>query len=243
MILDYINTLAFLPALFIIPCIACLIFKNIRKIDPSKMAYGATASGILLTFIGIWQGLIGFDVSNTESSIPVLLEGLKTAFGSSIAGLFTSILINLFFVEVEDREEKSLENIEASLNKLNTSIDSFTLNLADANIEALGVAIEELVSGLEMGINTETKETITKFKNSIEMLREWQERYVDEIEAVTEAMDKNAIVTEATTKHLDKTNEVLSELKPVTESIAESIGWVQSALPSFRKRSNQKDRE
>ena len=49
-------------------------------------------------------------------------------------------------------------------------------------------------------------------------------------------MDKNAIVTKATTEHLGKTNEVLAELKPVTETIAESIGWVQQALPSFRKR-------
>ena len=53
-------------------------------------------------------------------------------------------------------------------------------------------------------------------------------------------MDKNAIVTKATSEHLDRTNEVLSELKPVTETIAESIGWVQQALPAFRKRSAQK---
>ena len=87
-----------------------------------------------------------------------------------------------------------------------------------------------------MGINSETQETINKFKDAIEMLRSWQERYIDEIAAVTDAMDKNAIVTKSTTEHLNRTNEVLGELKPVTETIAESIGWVQKALPSFRKR-------
>mgnify|MGYP001177313033 CR=1 FL=1 len=59
---------------------------------------------------------------------------------------------------------------------------------------------------------------------------------MEEIAAVTEAMDKNAIVTEATTKHLTRANEVLAELRPVTETIAESIGWVQTALPSFRRK-------
>ena len=62
---------------------------------------------------------------------------------------------------------------------------------------------------------------------------------MEEIAAVTDAMDKNAIVTESTTRHLERTNEVLSELKPVTETIAASIGWVQTALPSFRKRNTE----
>ena len=216
MLLNYISLISFLPLVFIIPCIISLFTKRKNSIDPSKLAYGATALGILLTFVGIWQGLIGFDVSRTEESIPILLEGLKTAFGSSIAGLATSITINLFFVSAEEPEERSLANIEDLLLNLNQSLESFTLNLAEANIEALGGAINELVQGLEMGINSETQETIGKFKN--------------------------AIVTEATTKHLDRTNEVLAELKPVTETIAESIGWVQNALPSFRPRANSRPR-
>ena len=73
------------------------------------------------------------------------------------------------------------------------------------------------------------------------MLREWQEKYVDEIRVVTDAMDKNAIVTKETSVQLDRTNQVLKDLKPVTETIAESIGWVQSALPSFRRKIVLKD--
>ena len=53
-------------------------------------------------------------------------------------------------------------------------------------------------------------------------------------------MDRNAEVTKETTRQLDRTNDVLSELGPITETIAESIGWVQHALPSFRKRPMQK---
>lgn len=91
-----------------------------------------------------------------------------------------------------------------------------------------------------MGINTETQETIGKFKDSVETLQSWQEKYMDEIASVTDAMDRNAAVTKETTKQLDRTNDVLSELGPITETIAESIGWVQHALPSFRKRPMEK---
>ena len=244
--IEYINILSFLPGIFGVICVLAPVlgdrFSKL-KIDPRKLAYGATSTGVLLTFFGIWQGLVGFDVLDTEGSIPELLEGLKVAFGSSIVGLFTSLFINLVYVVDEEEEEKSLQNIEALLEKLNGSLESFTVNLANANIEALGGAIEELVKGLEMGINSETQETIGKFKTSIEMLRNWQEKYIDEIVVVTDAMDKNAIVTKATTEHLTRTNEVLGELKPITETIAESIGWVQHALPSFRKKSMMSERQ
>ena len=234
---SYFDILSILPAFFGIVCVLSpLIKKTGRTVDPRKLAYGATSLGVLLTFFGIWRGLQGFDVLDTEGSIPVLLEGLKVAFGSSIVGLFTSLFINLFYVDSTEPEEKSLENLEALMGELKVSLDNFTLNLTNANMEALGSAIDNLVSGLEMGINTETQETISKFKDSVEILRSWQEKYVDEIKSVTDAMDKNAIVTKASSEHLTRTNEVLSELKPVTETIAESIGWVQHALPSFRKR-------
>lgn len=238
MFLQYFDVVSILPLGFALVCILNPVVEKIlnRKADPGKLAYGATSLGVLLTFFGIWQGLQGFDVTDTDASIPALLEGLKLAFGSSIVGLFTSLFINLFYVDSREPEEKSLANMEILLRELKTSLDDFTINMTNANIEALGTAVENLVSGLEMGINTETQQTIGKFKSSVDMLREWQEKYMDEIEAVTEAMDRNAAVTKETTTQLDRTNDVLAELGPVTERIAESIGWVQHALPSFRKR-------
>ena len=59
---------------------------------------------------------------------------------------------------------------------------------------------------------------------------------MEEIKVVTDAMDKNAAVTQATTQQLDRTNDVLDQLGPVTEKIADSIGWVQKALPATRRR-------
>ena len=242
MFLQYFDLVSILPLGFALVCVLNPAVEKLlnRKADPGKLAYGATSLGVLLTFFGIWQGLQGFDVTDTDASIPTLLEGLKLAFGSSIVGLFTSLFINLFYVDSREPEEKSLANMEILLGDLKTSLDDFTINLTNANIEALGAAVDNLVSGLEMGINSETQKTIGKFKDSVDTLRDWQEKYMDEIEAVTEAMDKNAKVTRDTTQQLDRTNDVLAELGPVTERIAESIGWVQHALPSFRKRPMQR---
>ncbi len=46
------------------------------------------ALGILGTFIGIIIGLLNFNTESIDTSIPVLLGGLKTAFITSIVGMF-----------------------------------------------------------------------------------------------------------------------------------------------------------
>ncbi|WP_257264025.1 hypothetical protein [Endozoicomonas sp. ONNA2] len=51
-----------------------------------------TSIGMLGTFMGIVAGLLEFDTANIDTSIELLLVGLKTAFITSLAGMFFSIL-------------------------------------------------------------------------------------------------------------------------------------------------------
>tara|TARA_B100000161_G_scaffold145009_1_gene103097 strand:- start:978 stop:1706 length:729 start_codon:yes stop_codon:yes gene_type:complete len=232
---EYYSWIMLIPLVFLIPPLP-FFRRYLGSFPAQKLAYGAATSGILLTFYGIWIGLTGFDVNDIEKSIPVLLEGLKTSFGSSIVGLTCSMLINLFFVKQEKTDEQSLIEVVESLKSLERSIGDFADQTTATQTETLTEAIRKLLEEIEMSVNNETKETISTFRDSVEYLREWQEKYVDEIKAVTEAMDKNATVTNATTQQLDRTNDVLDQLGPVTEKIADSIGWVQKALPATRKR-------
>ena len=237
--IEYFNLIALFPLVFLIPALP-YVRRFFLNPPAQKLAYGAATSGILLTFYGIWVGLVGFDVADIEKSIPLLLQGLKTSFSSSIVGLTTSMVINLFFVEQKGNE---LEDVAKSLDSLRESLEQFAKDSSEVQSQALIHAIRDLLRELEMGINTETKATMSRFRESVEFLRKWQEKYVDEIQSVTEAMDKNAVVTVATTSQLDRTNDVLEQLGPVTERIAESIGWVQRALPATRPRGIQKDDE
>ena len=229
------DPISFLPLLFLLPPLP-YINKYFSGIDTTKFSYGAATTGILLTFYGIWVGLMGFDVTNIEGSIPTLLAGLRTAFASSLVGLGTSMIINLVFVDSRDDHERSLDELLAAMKDLNANLEEFTKDSAEANVAALTTAINRLIEDLELGINSETHEVMTKFRLSTETLYEWQQKYIDEIKSVTDAMDQNAKVTEVTTAQLERTNDVLDRLGPVTETIAQSIGWVQTALPSFRPR-------
>lgn len=51
-----------------------------------------TTLGIFGTFLGIVLGLLNFNQNDIEASIPPLLEGLKTAFITSIFGILTSLV-------------------------------------------------------------------------------------------------------------------------------------------------------
>lgn len=51
-----------------------------------------TTIGIFGTFLGIVLGLLEFNQLDIEASIPPLLEGLKTAFITSLAGIFSSLI-------------------------------------------------------------------------------------------------------------------------------------------------------
>ncbi len=51
-----------------------------------------TTLGVLGTFVGIYFGLQNFDVDKITESIPPLLEGMKTAFSTSIWGIVLSLI-------------------------------------------------------------------------------------------------------------------------------------------------------
>ena len=52
-----------------------------------------TTLGIFFCFIGIAWGLLNFDPSDIKYSIPRLLEGIRTSFWASVAGIFWALTL------------------------------------------------------------------------------------------------------------------------------------------------------
>jgi len=53
-----------------------------------------STAGVLGTFLGITLGLLFFETKDLGSSIPLLLDGLKTAFFTSLAGMVGSMFLS-----------------------------------------------------------------------------------------------------------------------------------------------------
>jgi DNA anti-recombination protein RmuC len=80
----------------------CTLIFHIRytTITAYKAPAFLTTLGILGTFIGIGFGLLHFDASNIQASVPYLIGGIKTAIWASAAGIFCALTIkfrDIFF--------------------------------------------------------------------------------------------------------------------------------------------------
>lgn len=80
--------------LFLALMIGLVVYFRGRQTSVS-LPNTVTAIGVLGTFIGIFWGLYNFDVSDIQGSIPQLLEGLKFAFITSIAGMTLALVLRL----------------------------------------------------------------------------------------------------------------------------------------------------
>lgn len=90
-----------------------------------------TSIGIFGTFLGVALGLWHFDTADIHGSVPKLMDGLKTAFWSSIAGLLGALTIKLrsTFAQagrrtVTQTRAASIDDLDASLKLLADQFNS-----------------------------------------------------------------------------------------------------------------------
>lgn len=97
-------------AVFVVACFCERKNNHLKFVSYAPTLMGAL--GILGTFVGIIIGLLNFDTHNIDKSIPVLLGGLKTAFITSIVGMFFAMLFNaidaFFFARKRVNSEEAL---------------------------------------------------------------------------------------------------------------------------------------
>ncbi len=99
-----------------------------------------TTLGILGTFLGIAIGLLDFDSTRIEYSIPLLLDGLKLAFTTSIVGILLSACLRLVLVLGRDGA-RAQETTQTPIDEQGQSANLLTLiqhqtQVADAQLTA-----------------------------------------------------------------------------------------------------------
>ena len=159
-----VASLSFLPAF--------RRFRGFAAIAPGLM----TSLGILGTFVGIFLGLLDFDIRTPDRSLPTLLEGLKVAFGTSILGLAAAVL---------DRLDKGV----GESNRLaGTGFERLGKALSDDNdtsivgqLQRLRSAVADVESGMRRGFEAQ----IDEFKKFAEhMSAAFSEAIIKELQAV-----------------------------------------------------------
>lgn len=133
-----------------------------------------TSLGIFGTFAGIVVGLMAFDANDIDGSVQGLLNGLKTAFITSIIGIFTSILYKLLHSTRLIRPSRaadvissaSPEDILAAINNQKTSLELLIKSIGG---EGDGSIISQMKL-LRADLNDNQKQSLNYHKQSSEDL-------------------------------------------------------------------------
>lgn len=102
---------------------------NLRALDAASGSL--VGIGLFGTFLGLTLGLHNFDSNTSESiqnSIQTLLDGMKTAFGTSLAGMFASLLFTFFDKPIRNRYANALRTLTDKLDSMYYIDDTELLN-------------------------------------------------------------------------------------------------------------------
>jgi len=168
-----------------------------------------TSIGIFGTFLGVALGLADFDTANLRDSVPQLLSGLKTAFWSSIAGLFGALTIKFRAVMDATKGEEHHQRT-ASIDDLNTAL----------------VSIREALTGEnQQGLIQETELMRVEQQRHFDDLRNDMKTYQTEmVEANTQALIDalGAVMRDFNTKIDEQYGD---NFKRLNESVGKMLEW------------------
>jgi len=150
--------------IFIVIALFSYLIYGIYVLNIAKKDYGKvnlndldlipsmfTTIGILGTFGGIAYGLWFFNPKDIGNSIPTLLQGLKTAFFASIAGIALSIIFSKRISFVKNKNEKGVLSDETkAINKLIEAISELRKDLSstdeNGNTVKMGNVLRDIYS-------------------------------------------------------------------------------------------------
>ena len=213
---DFVQIISDNPNLIIISCLITMVYaaylewNSIKKNAFKDYKPVIISIGILGTFIGIFCGLWNFNTGNITASVPLLLEGLKLAFITSILGMGVSIVMS--FIE-NSKKELSDNNSNEHL-KMRVLRDLLTEQKETNKKTSL---IHESISRSEENINKHFSMTNESLKKALDTLsKSATEEIITALEKVISDFNKNL------------TEQFGDNFKQLNESVKKMIIWQEN---------------
>lgn len=214
--------------LFLLAILLRIVGKQhaFRQYTPTLL----TSIGILGTFCGIVAGLLGFDVNSIDTSIDMLLAGMKTAFTTSLVGMGLSILYKLsssLFPAVKNEGDVSDEDIGiADMYKVMQSQRDGIEKINDA----IGGSNESSLTGqlklLRADSNDNQKRIVRNIKRGRLEFQDFQKSLETQLAEFSEMMSKSA-----TEQIIEALKEVISDFNNnLTEQFGENFKQLNLAV-------------
>jgi len=126
--------------------------RQIIEMIPSAVS----TLGVLGTFLGITVGLLCFNPAKISESIPKLLDGLKTAFFTSLAGMIGSLILSRKINKLFDEETGGVSDINQAASLICKSVAELqSESVKQAQAQAVfNNLIQTVIQKMDAGIDT-----------------------------------------------------------------------------------------
>lgn len=205
----------------LIVCIALILFWNKRKkMQERKRTIDLfptflSTLGVLGTFWGITIGLSEFNTLNLDKSIPTLLEGLKTAFYTSLLGMISSMVTNFIANKLYDNYEAGLPsnqdeatvricNAVEQMNRQNVDVMQMLLESMNRQSQSQTVFYNTVLNKVDVFtvINANLSELLLKI-DAVTLIVRSQETHLSIIVSNGQQVLDKLDLLNASTEHID----------------------------------------
>ncbi len=202
-----------------------------------------TSLGILGTFTGIVIGLYHFNPTDIDKSIPLLLNGLKTAFMTSLVGIGAALVVKVKLTHPFMRSDANagIEDVDAS--DLLQAINSQSEHLVNLHAAIAGDETSSLTGQIKLlrsDSNENAKTLISEQRNSLEALSKIESLSREQKESFNRFSEKlwvqmqdfaDMLSRSATETVIEALKEVISDFnKNLTEQFGENFKELNSAV-------------
>lgn len=212
-----------------------------------------TGFGIFGTFVGIAFGLMGFDSSNIEASVPAMIDGLGVAVWSSVLGILGALSVRLRYAlrrihyakrqqtlpvtsaadlkqAIADSAENQLEQLQLLRHENSeyhqqvlASNTQFQNQVVAANTDAFVAALSKVMEDFNGRIETQYGENFQKFNEALGRLLDWQQSYSKQMDEMLKAQQSSVQVIDKATESYEKMIEHSREFNQVAASLGELL--------------------
>jgi len=169
-----------------------------------------TSIGIFGTFLGVAIGLWHFDTADIQGSVPKLMDGLKTAFWSSIVGLLGALTLKIRAAMSQVGRRETSQTRVATIDDLDSSLK----HLADQ-------FDPERENALPQTFNRNHLQTLDRMNQVINTLESYQERMAEaNAKALVHAIE--TVMRDFNTRINEQYGD---NFKRLNESVGKMLDW------------------
>lgn len=234
--------LAAIITVFVICLVLVIKFKKSDKLLANRriVEYFPTfvsTLGVLGTFYGITVGLLAFDTADLDKSIPGLLDGLKTAFFTSLAGMIGSMILSAFISRKQDENDGGVSDINQAAGTICQAVQQMS-ELNKATIERLSEQMAEQEKDRKAFYRS-MGDVMDKVKESQSAIAETLQSINTSQGSAASALDSLVILQRSQEGALDSIKETATSMVSSIGSLEEVTSAQTESLDAMRKYSEE----